>query len=107
MKKQKATKYNPYVSDIFQIEDMRNKARVALLNEYMVFLGTLYGAQINEGSKAIKDYNYLTMPEVRLELELRIKMMRTNTNNKIRKHVETEKRKQDELLRRFAGSMSK
>jgi hypothetical protein len=105
--KQAATKYNPYVSVIFQIEDMKNKSRRALLQEYMVFLITLYGHQINDGVKTIRDYNYLTMPEVRLELQLRIKMMRSHTNNKIRKHVETEKRKQDELLRRLSGSMSK
>lgn len=107
MMKQAATKYNPYVSVIFQIEDMKNKSRRALLQEYMVFLITLYGHQINDGVKTIRDYNYLTMPEVRLELQLRIKMMRSHTNNKIRKHVETEKRKQDELLRRLSGSMSK
>src|SRR5215207_6121303 len=99
----KAKKYNPYQSVIFQIESMKNRARKALLNEYMVFLITLYGHQINDGTKAIKDYNYLTMPEVRLELELRIKMMRSATDNKIRKHMEKEKRKQDELLRRLAG----
>lgn len=107
MTKNKARKYNPYQSLVFQIEDMKNKARKALSNEYMVFITTLYGAQINEGTKALKDYAYLTMPEVRLELQLRTKMMRSHTNNKIRKHIEMEKRKQDELLRRLSGSMTK
>ncbi len=99
----KKNSYNPYQSVTYQIESMKNRSRKALLQEYLIFLATLYGGSIQDGTKSIQDYKHLTMQEVRIEIQLRTKMLRNSTNAKIRKHVETEKRKQDEILRRLAG----
>lgn len=102
MKKKAKKLYNPHQSVIYQIEEVRNKSRRAITHEYLIFLINLYGNHIETGDKRIKDYYDMTMLDVRNELLLRIKMMRGETNSRIRKHKEEQQRKQDELLRRLS-----
>lgn len=95
-------KYNPRQSITFQIEDVRNKTRAVLSEEYMIFLINLYGHLIQDGTKTIKDFKKMTMLDVRSELVLRTKAMRGDTNAKIRAYKEKEQKKQDELLRKLS-----
>lgn len=101
MKKPKQ-KHNPYTSLIYQIEVIRHRTRKALVEEYMIFLINLYGHKFQDGEKTIKDYNHLTMMDIRNELLLRTRMMKGDTDAKIKKYKEDEQRKQDEYLRKLA-----
>lgn len=101
MKKPKV-KYNPHIPLVYQIEKVRNKTRKALLEEYQIFLINLYGHLIEDGTKRISDFSSMSMLDVRTEVQLRTRAMRTSTNQKIKAHKEKEAKKQEELLRKLS-----
>jgi len=94
--------YNPYIPIVYQIERVRDKTRKALLEEYQIFLINLYGHLIEDGTKRISDFSNMTMLDIRTEVQLRTRAMRSLTNIKIKAHQEKEQKKQIELLRRLS-----
>jgi hypothetical protein len=48
----------------------------------------------------------MTMLDLRVEVELRTRAMRSSTNAKIRAHREKEQKKQDELLAKLSRHMN-
>lgn len=82
----------------YLLEDLRLKSTYILTQEYLIFLGILFGSQIQSGDKQVRDFGHMTMLDVQSELLIRTRMMQARTNGKLRAKKKENEAKQAKLL---------
>lgn len=103
-KKKLPKKWNDKQSYAYQMQRLRKESMEIALEERFVFISTFFGVIIEEGNKRISDYNDMTMADVTNEIKVRIQMLISKNNAKIKKHFKEQRKQENELLARLKAS---